>query len=172
MVGVSMSRLWINIIAFQAVWFVSVVYGNGPALVSTIIAMLIHVKWVMQDQREWLLIAAVIVFGFIWDSLMTVSGVLVFSPEPATLIPLWLICLWALFATTLTHALAWLKHRLIVSALLGAIFGPLSYWAGTRLSSTEFGLSLEQSLIVLAFGWMLIMPLAVLLTRRVVRYPA
>ena len=164
-----MSRLWINIASFQIVWFVSVVYGDMLAMIFTSIALLIHARWVMQHQNEWLLIVAITILGLLWDGLMSWTGVLIFEPSSSIFIPLWLICLWALFASTLSHALAWLRQRLLISAILGAIFGPFSYWAGTRLSATELGSPLQQSLLILAIGWMFIMPLALLMARRIVR---
>ena len=47
-----------------------------------------------------------------------------FPPHGA---PLWILCLWAAFALTLTRSLAWLMRRPWLAALLGALGAPLAY---------------------------------------------
>jgi hypothetical protein len=73
-------------------------------------------------------------------------------------IPLWLMGVWLTFAILPNHSLAWLKNRLRLSALLGALGGPLAYWAGVRLDAATFNWPLLPSLLLLAIVWAALMP--------------
>ena len=69
------------------------------------------------------------------------------------LIPFWLIVLWALLATTLNHCLAWTAQPRWRAALLGAIGGPLSYYAGQRLGAVTFPFGVWPTLLGLGVLW-------------------
>jgi hypothetical protein len=69
------------------------------------------------------------------------------------LIPLWLILLWAVLATTLRHCLAWTAKPWWRASLLGAIGGPMSYYAGSQLAGVQLPLGLWPSLALLAVLW-------------------
>ncbi|BDU53518.1 hypothetical protein LINBF2_17530 [Limnohabitans sp. INBF002] len=72
-----------------------------------------------------------------------------------------------MFAMTLNVSLAFLKVRpLLVSALVGLIFGPLSYYAGTKLGAASFEISVIH-VSVLAFTWMLALPAMVLMAQKI-----
>jgi len=45
-------------------------------------------------------------------------------------------------------------------AVLGARFGPVSYYAGFNLGALQLGLPHLRSLFIIAIGWSLFMPLA------------
>src|SRR5690554_7704503 len=72
------------------------------------------------------------------------------SPEHSSfIIPLWLILLWASFAATILHSMAWLLEKTWLAALLGAIAAPWSYYAGSLLKSIELT---SLALISVALG--------------------
>jgi hypothetical protein len=54
------------------------------------------------------------------------------------LAPVWIIAMWAGFATLLHVALRWLLPHRWLAALLGAVGGPLAYYAGMRLGAVNF----------------------------------
>ena len=66
--------------------------------------------------------------------------------------------LWALLATTLNHCLAWTAKPLWLCAVLGAVAGPLSYYAGQRLDAVAFPLGLWPTLIGLGVVWGALFP--------------
>mgnify|MGYP002623862045 CR=1 FL=1 len=80
--------------------------------------------------------------------------------------PHWMVVLWMAFGATLNVAHRWLHGRWLVAALLGAVFGPLSYLAGARLGGVAFPLSAEQGMVALALTWLIAMPAAVALAAR------
>ncbi len=156
----------VNLVIFQAGWIVCVVGGDAYAIAYTVIALLIHHRYVLEKNSEWQLVAIVTVVGSLWDILMVRSG-MVYYAEPGFLgIPIWLICLWALFATTFMHALSWLNSYLWIAAVFAAVLGPASYWIGSELSDAYFGTPVLTSLVVMAVGWSMLFPAGIYFTRR------
>ena len=159
-----------NLILFQAGWFACVLgAAQGHPWIGAVVAAVIvgwHVLRAVRPQPEFNLIVSVMILGTLWDSLLVMLGWISYSS--GTLIPgaapYWIGALWALFATSLNLSMRWLKQRLLWAALLGAISGPLSYWAAARLGAAHF---VEPRYIVpaLAIGWALIMPALMLLSR-------
>jgi hypothetical protein len=81
------------------------------------------------------------------------------------LVPLWLVSMWALFATTLNVSLKWLKDRYVLAAVFGAIGGPVAYYAGHRIGAVDFYNTLN-SMIAVGAGWAVIMPVLMLIANR------
>lgn len=86
----------------------------------------------------------------------------------AALPPVWMIALWANFATTLNLSLAGLQSRPGLAALLGLVGGPLAYWGGAGLGAMTFVAPLP-ALITLALGWALLTPLLLALAATLAR---
>ena len=59
----------------------------------------------------------------------------------------------------------WLKARMVWAAVLGAVSGPLSYWAAVRMGAATFDKPLA-AVAALALGWAAIMPLLLMLAKR------
>ena len=137
---------------FQLGWFACVVGGNSLWLVLAGGALIAHLLWISRSMAEVRLIVAVCLLGTAVDSLLLNAGVFVFK-QPGFLIPLWLIVLWALLPITLNHCLAWTAKPWWRAALLGAIGGPLSYYAGQRLGAVQFPLGLWPTLLGLSLLW-------------------
>ena len=156
----------LNLAIFQAGWIVCVVGGDLYAIAYTAIALLIHHWCVLEKNSEWQLIAIVTVVGSLWDILMALSGMLYYADSGFLGIPIWLICLWALFATTFMHSLSWFSRYLWVAAVFAAVMGPASYWFGSELSDAYFGTPILISLVVMAVGWSILFPAGIYLTRR------
>ncbi len=53
----------------------------------------------------------------------------------------------------------------MLSAFLGAVGGPLAYWAGVRLGAASFGFSLPFSLLVLGMVWAFVLPISMKLAQ-------
>lgn len=166
----STSSVAANFVLFQAGWFACVLSAaQGQPWIGTVAAAVIvawHVLRAAQPQTELTLIASVVILGAIWDSLLVMLGWISYSS--GTLIagtaPHWILALWALFATSLNLSMRWLNQRLLLAAMLGAITGPLSYWAAERLGAANFVEPLHI-VLALAAGWALIMPGLMLLSR-------
>ena len=153
-----MKKTLINLALFQLGWLVCVLGGNVYAVVFTLLALLIHQWLILDDRREWKLIGVVVFCGCLWDIAMTQTGVIHFADAMFVGIPLWLVCLWLLFATTFTHSLLWLRRYLWLAVPLGGVFGPLSYWIGANLTDAELRTPVIASLAIMAAGWALLFP--------------
>jgi hypothetical protein len=164
------ARVAVNFVAFQAGWWACVL-GTAydmPATGSLFAAVIVatHIALVSRPLQELRLVAIALLIGVVWDSLLLQSGWLDFSggfllPRTA---PHWILALWALFAITLNHSLAWLHGRLPAAALLGAIAGPLAYWGGEKLGAVIFIEPLYAS-TALAAGWAMFTPLLIRLAQ-------
>jgi hypothetical protein len=148
----------VNAVLFQCGWFACVMGGNGPWLLVGLAALGVHLLWTTTASQEVRALLAVTLLGTLIDTLLRTFGVFHFS-QPGPLIPFWLILLWALLATTLRHCLAWSARPWWRASLLGAIGGPLSYYAGSQLAGVSFAYGTTPTLIGLALLWALLFPL-------------
>ena len=132
-----MSLMMQNFILFQLGWFCCVIggassrfYWIGVLAVAVIVA--IHLLRASNRQDEIMLIIATTMLGTAWDSGLTMAGLLSFSNGVVLtgLVPIWMIAMWALFATTLHVSMGWMKNR----PLLASVFRV--YHAFQRLSAS------------------------------------
>lgn len=158
---------FVNAILFNLAWFAIVVTQSSllaPAIVA--VYLVVHFRFMGMGRRELLLVVAVTVFGACVDQLLFQGGVFNLAGQPA-LAPLWLICLWPVFATTLMHAFAGLHNRLFLAVVVGASGGALSYIAGVRLTDIDFGSPLWGP-VILAMLWAVIFPLLLTVAARLI----
>ncbi|MCM2679999.1 DUF2878 domain-containing protein [Echinimonas agarilytica] len=85
------------------------------------------------------------------------SGVLQLPNHSGPLPPLWLLCLWPLFATMLLHSLRWLLAKPYLGAVLAAAGGWISYRAGAVIAGGELVFPLS---LMIAFEWAVIFVVA------------
>lgn len=151
-------RLIANALLFQASWFACVLGGNSWWLLVPLAALVIHFSWVSSWAAEGKLIVSVALVGAALDSFLLQLGVFDFASTD-TLAPIWLVLLWALLATTLNHCLAWSAKPIWLASILGAIAGPLSYFAGSALAGVELPLGQLHTGLILAPIWAVAFPL-------------
>ncbi len=160
-----------NIVAFQFGWLACVLGAAwglpwlGASLAAVIVAW--HLTRATQPMREATLVLAAAGIGALWDSLLLALGWVEFPNGMllAGTAPYWMVALWMLFATTLNVSLSWLKRRLLIAALFGAVGGPLAYYGGAKLGAMVF-VEPATALVALAVGWALLTPLLLQLARR------
>jgi hypothetical protein len=155
----------------QGAWFACVLSAaRGIPWVGVLVTALlvaVHVLRVRRPREELKLVLCVLVIGGVWDSLLVRAGLLAY-PNSTTLpglAPLWIIALWASFAAQFNTTYQWLKSRLWVAALLGAIAGPMSFRAGAALGAVDF-VKPWPAAAALAVGWAVMLPLIDLLSHR------
>ena len=147
-----------NALLFQIGWFTAVLGGDSRWLVLVIAILILHLLWISSWREEGRLLIRVLVLGTLVDTLLRQAGILAFK-EPAVLIPLWLMLLWLLLATTLRHCLAWTAHPWWRASLLGALGGPLSYYAGAQLAGVTFPLGRWPAMVLIGLLWAALLPL-------------
>lgn len=164
--------LVINALGFQLAWWALVAsVATGHEVAALALGALLgaaHLRYgCPRPKREMGLAAAAFLVGLCVDSLLQAAGVITFhgaSLGPWS--PVWLWMLWALFGLTLDASMAFLQRRHgSLSAVLGGIFGPLSYLAGAKLGAATLEPT-PLNLLALALAWAIALPLLVGLARR------
>jgi hypothetical protein len=153
-----------NFVLFQIGWFACVLgAAHGPAWAGALTALAIvawHIARAVVPRRELSLVACAAALGIVFESLLVQSGWIRFGAgvlvEGAA--TYWMVALWALFATTLNVSLRGLRTHGWLAALLGAIGGPLAYFAGARLGALEL-VATGAGLAAIAAGWAVLTPL-------------
>jgi len=160
----------VNVIAFKIAWLSSI-FGsaNGMPLVGPVVvlaAILIHLRLVSEPSRELLLVLMTGAIGIAWDSVMVVAGWLVYPAGNvvAGLAPYWILGMWMLFATTLNVSFRWLRAKPALASLMGAVFGPASYYAGASAGAVEF-VEPGLALAAISAGWALMLPGLLMIAR-------
>ncbi|MEE9677485.1 DUF2878 domain-containing protein [Pseudomonas moraviensis] len=154
-----------NAVLFQLGWLACVLGGNSLWLLLALAALVIHLRWISSWAAEGRLILCVVIVGTAVDSVLRYLDVFRFA-DASPLIPLWLMLLWALLATTLRHCLAWSARPWWLASALGAVVGALSYYAGGRLAGVQFPYGEAATLIVIGLLWAGLFPLLHLMARR------
>lgn len=155
----------LNVALYQVVWFIAVL-GGEDLLWLALIPVLVHFVLTPVPRTDLTLVVLVLLIGIVVDGSLRMSGFFIFA-EDRFPIPWWLGCIWISLATLFNHSLHWLKSRLWLAALLGAVSGPVAYLAGGRLGAAEFSLSLPWSIAVLAIIWGVLVPGLVWLSGKV-----
>jgi hypothetical protein len=164
-------KLLVNFAAFQFGWFACVLGAAnglpwlGPMVVAAAVAL--HLLTARRPRSELCLVLAAMGLGLVADSALLATGWLSYPVGlwlPG-LAPYWIIAMWALFATTLNVSMGWMRGRPVLTVLMGAIGGPLSYLAGEKLGAIELTRPVH-ALAALALAWAIAMPLLMWLAAR------
>jgi hypothetical protein len=146
----------LNLVGYQAGWLATL-YGAthdlpslGPVSVTVLVAL--HLYLSARPARSAGVIAITLLFGALQETAMFKLGLLTYPTSPGG-VPVWMLALWPLFATTLSVSLRWFQTRLAIAALAGAVLGPLAYWAGAAAGAIVLP-DLQTSLGGLAIAWM------------------
>jgi hypothetical protein len=154
-----------NAVLFQLGWLACVIGGNSLWLLLALAALVIHLRWISSWAAEGRLMLSVVIVGTAVDSVLRYLDVFRFE-DAAPLIPLWLMLLWALLATTLRHCLAWSARPWWLASALGAVGGALSYYGGGRLAGVQFPYGEVPTLMVIGVLWAGLFPLLHMMARR------
>lgn len=135
------ARIIINFAAFQIAWFACVfLTRSGRPLEGALAplgAVVLHLAIARaRFARECAVIACGAAVGLALDGGALALGFLKLPGDaglPVTLV--WFGALWAGFSTMLGGSLGWMWRRPWLSALCGAVAGPLSYAGGARLGA-------------------------------------
>lgn len=157
----------LNLVGFQAGWLACVLGAAhglpwvGPVVVATLFA--VHLAVRPNPLAEVRLGGAAAMLGLAADLLLVSSGAIDFPAHARQgwPLPLWMPALWLNFAMTLGSSLGWLRGRYAAAASLGAVGGPVSYYAGARLGAITVA---PGGLWAIALEWLLATPLLVLIS--------
>ena len=161
----------INFVAFQIGWFASVLGAAaqmpwlGPLAFAAVLFW--HLRQAQRPELEAGLVLACGIIGTWFDSVLVATGWVTYPAGQfsSVMAPYWIITMWMLFATTLNSSMGWLRGKPVLAAVMGAVAGPASYYAGQKLGGIEFREPVF-AMLALSAGWAFLMPLVMTLAER------
>lgn len=157
-----------NALLFQALWFAAVLGAAAGVVWPALLLLALLLGWSgwrgLGWRRDLQLLAAGVVVGLTFEVLwLGVSGLEYRLMPMAGLPPLWILCLWAGFAQTLRHSMAWMLRRPWLAVLFAGLGSIGSLYAGLRFGAASFDGDLVTLLIGYGLCWALVTPLLLLL---------
>lgn len=161
-----MSRigLVVNVVAYQCAWLACVLgaaaHRPGIGIFVVVGIILLHLYTAAAPKQELWLIAIAVLCGAVFETLLAASG---WMRAESTMLdggltPVWMVALWAGFATTLNVSLRALRQHYLLTALIAAVGAPLAYHAGVRLGALHW-INALPAMVIVALGWALLLPL-------------
>ena len=143
---------WRALIGFELCWF-ALVYWQAQAMLPVLLYWL-YGFWRL-GRAERVAVLLILLAGVLLDSVLIAVDVLNFNGS--SLLPLWFVLLWAVFALAAVEFMAKVLTKPWLAAILGASGGPLSYWGGAALSGGAMQFPLQLwSAVILVVVWALI----------------
>lgn len=165
------SQLITNFILFQVGWFACVIGAAKqlPWLGVIVVAIIVvwHISESKQAKPELILLVLVLLIGGIYDQLMVSSGLISYQAHgwSNSLVPAWILALWAVFVTVLNVSLRWMHGKWLIAILFGAIGGPLAYMGAEKLGAVSLN-NMPATYIALAAGWAILTPILLILSEK------
>ncbi|MEK7258762.1 MAG: DUF2878 domain-containing protein [Pseudomonadota bacterium] len=156
-----------NALAFQIAWPVCVLGGDLVAICTTVALLLSHLFVIRLWQTELLFVCSAGVLGFLFDLALLKLGLL---QGASAVQPLWMWCLWFMFAATIGYSMQWFRNHLLIGALFAGFFAPLSYSIGARLSEIDLMAPQWLTLLLIGLGWAVVFPALLLLREAIEKH--
>jgi 1-acyl-sn-glycerol-3-phosphate acyltransferase len=166
----------VDVVGFQLVWWSSALSARdgrpwvGP--IAAAIFVVVHALLSPPGRRaaQVLLAGLAGAVGVVVDGVLLAGGWLAFPLHAGAFVPPpWMVGLWAGFALTIVTTLSRASAKVWSAALLGAVFGPISYAAGARLGALALSTPAVDddmaSLVACGVAWALVMPVLSSLAR-------
>jgi hypothetical protein len=156
---------WFNAAWFQATWFCCVL-GREPWVPVALLSLVLHFYLVSDRGLEFRRLLPIAMVGIGVDVVLTLTGV--FDFDSATIVPLWLILLWWVFAAALYRSFAKIGQSMWLAAVLGGIAVPFNYMVGAGLGAVSLPLGEMLSIAILVAIWVFLLPLLYRISHRMV----
>lgn len=150
---------------FACVFAARAELGPGSYIIATVGAVC-YQSILKPSLKVWAMLFGLTLIGIAFDTLALKQSWIVLQNEQASwFAPHWLLALWLCFGMSLLLYQKLLGHRLVLSSIVGLIFGPLSYAGGEKLEVLHF--SNNTSLIYYAIFWALYFPFSLALLKKI-----
>lgn len=151
-------------LVFQGAWFATV-YGGSQgtslwALIATAVVLGLLAR--IYPPRGVLARAGIgVLCGLVLDGAMVYFGLTTFPEFGDKILPLWMLCLWAVFAAILPYMVPWLAGRRTLGIVFGATGGPIAYFSAEKLGAIDVADFMGYAAVGLAWAAaMAVLPLA------------
>ena len=141
-----------NLGVFQGLWFLLVLGGDAYVIFALGWFLFHYVSYSEPQEKRLLPIYAVL--GILMDGCLKAFGIYQFSND-AWPIPLWLLALWLIFPTTLSHGLRWCWSGKLWILIASAFGAALTYVGGATLGDLEFPFGEPVTVMTLTACWAL-----------------
>ena len=165
-----MSRVVGNFVLFQVLWFAAVLGAAEGASWWALPVLIAMLAWtpltgaaVLPDLR---LVTIGLAVGIIFEICFIASGAIAYEAQWANWAPpLWILALWAGFAMSFNHSMAWMCQRPVIACVFGGIGAVLSLLAGMKLGAAQPLLPDWQVALIYGASWALLVPVLALIAR-------
>ncbi|MBS9936791.1 DUF2878 domain-containing protein [Vibrio alginolyticus] len=140
---------------FQLCWFAAVLGTYQWQWVTLFLTLATLLYCLKTDASALKSIGVIATIGLVLDTLNQQFSIFMFATQ---WLPLWLLCLWVLFAWY-AYQLKSILYRFPKTyvSIVGGIGGTASYFAGHKLQAVEFGFSTGATLAMLFVEWCVMM---------------
>ena len=149
----------INYFGFSIVW---ICCASTPSLempllapIITLIFLFFHFSIIAYKRyQELQLIIFAIFLGAIVDSGFAIFNIVQYNGvinQFPNLAPIWVLCLWAGFASQVNYAMRYLRGKYLLISLYG-LLAPLAYIAGEKINAVSIGTE-NINYVIIAITW-------------------
>jgi hypothetical protein len=147
----------INYFGFSIVW---ICCASTPSLempllapITTLIFLFFHFSIIAYKRyQELQLIIFAIFLGIIVDSGFAIFNIVQYNGAiNQNLAPIWILCLWAGFASQVNYAMRYLRGKYLLIAFYG-LLAPLAYIAGEKINAVSIGTE-NINYAIIAITW-------------------
>lgn len=151
--------VWIYLGWFGCVYFGKIGWGLTTLIFPLVSFGLAHLNFCFHQKMAFRLLVLFFA-GIFFDSFSVYFNLIELVPKADVgFLPLWMISIWLLFVSSLPLLQTFFQKKYFLAALLGLVFGPLSYRAGSQFGTLL--LNGLPALFVYAIFWTIYMPSAV-----------
>jgi len=130
-------------------WWIAILGGNAMALIALFIILMSHFA-LWRDLRDIFVVLVFIFVGCAVEWLFMANRILDYG---SNLPSAWVICMWAMLATTLRYSLAPLMGRPVLAFIAGALCAPVVYASSVHFGPAVWGRDMWESLLIIALCW-------------------
>jgi len=149
----------INYFGFSIVW---ICCASTPALqmpllapIATIIFLLLHFSIIAYKRdRELKLIIFSVLLGIIVDSGFAIMNVVQYNGALSVMpkfAPIWILCMWAGFASQVNYAMKYLRGKYPLIAFYG-LLAPLAYMGGEKIDAVTI-VPVNINYVIISIAW-------------------
>ncbi|GIT56740.1 MAG: hypothetical protein Ct9H300mP18_01690 [Candidatus Neomarinimicrobiota bacterium] len=137
----------VNYFGFSIVW---ICCASSPSLdmpylapIATLIFLFFHFSIIAYKRyQELQLIIFAIFLGMVVDSGFAIYSIVEYKGKVIdqfpNLSPIWILCMWAGFASQVNYAMRYLKRKYLLISFYG-LLAPLAYMGGEKIKAVEIG---------------------------------
>lgn len=160
--------IFVVIAFFYSGWFGAVLlaptkYANASLIFPLSLAVYLLVRNQFTTKTVYLTLA-ISALGIFFDSLLLRFGYISAYGGSEIGIPIWLVSIWLLFSLSTVKLGTLIKLPIWTVALLGLVFGPLSYKSGEVFNVLT--LTSPTTILIYALFWALVFPATIISAKR------